>query len=131
MFYSWNTSAERSYKGEGSKTLEKELDLPAGTNTLHIKIVDINGVEILFLVVAVFEIDGGNAVIDEELRVGGDYGISRVGVGTLQIVVVIARVAFRILEIHFGDAFMLIVYVKVLLALHRGRLHHPSTPGRT
>ena len=48
MFYSWNTSAERSYKGEGSKTLEKELDLPAGTNTLHIKIVDINGVETSF-----------------------------------------------------------------------------------
>lgn len=48
MFYSWNTSAERSFKGEGSKTLEKELDLPAGTNTLHIKVVDINGVETSF-----------------------------------------------------------------------------------
>ena len=48
MFYSWNTSAERSFKGEGSKKLEKELDLPAGTNTLHIKIVDVNGVETSF-----------------------------------------------------------------------------------
>ena len=48
MFYSWNTSAERSFKGEGSKTLEKELDMPAGTNTLHIKIVDVNGVETSF-----------------------------------------------------------------------------------
>ena len=48
MFYSWNTSAERSFKGEGAKTLEKELDLPAGTNTLHIKVVDVNGVETSF-----------------------------------------------------------------------------------
>lgn len=48
MFYSWNTSAERSFKGEGAKTLEKELDMPAGTNTLHIKVVDINGVETSF-----------------------------------------------------------------------------------
>ena len=48
MYYSWNTSAERSFKGEGSKELEKEIDIPAGTNTLHIKIVDINGVETSF-----------------------------------------------------------------------------------
>lgn len=48
MFYSWNTSAERSFKGEGSKSLEKELDMPAGTNTLHIKVVDVNGVESSF-----------------------------------------------------------------------------------
>lgn len=48
MFYSWNTSAERSFKGEGTKKLEKELDLPAGTNTLHIKIVDVNKVETSF-----------------------------------------------------------------------------------
>lgn len=48
MFYSWNTSAERSFKGEGTKKLEKELDLPAGTNTLHIKVVDVNKVETSF-----------------------------------------------------------------------------------
>lgn len=48
MFYSWNTSAERSFKGEGTKKIEKELDLPAGTNTLHIKVVDVNGVETSF-----------------------------------------------------------------------------------
>lgn len=48
MFYSWNTSAERSVKGDGSKTLKEELDAPAGTNTLHIKVVDVNGVETSF-----------------------------------------------------------------------------------
>lgn len=45
MIYSWNTSAERSVLGENSKNLEKVLDLPAGTNTLHIKVIDANGVE--------------------------------------------------------------------------------------
>lgn len=45
MIYSWNTSAERSIQGGGEKNLERELDLPAGTNTLHIKVIDINGVE--------------------------------------------------------------------------------------
>lgn len=48
MFYSWNTSAERSFKGEGTKKIEKKIDLPAGTNTLHIKVVDINGIETSF-----------------------------------------------------------------------------------
>lgn len=48
MYYSWNTSAERSIKGQGAKTLEEELDLPAGTNTLHIKVVDVNGTETSF-----------------------------------------------------------------------------------
>ena len=45
MIYSWNTSAERSELGKNAKTLEKVLDLPAGTNTLHIKVIDINGLE--------------------------------------------------------------------------------------
>lgn len=45
MIYSWNTSAERSVPGGSAKTLEKVLDLPAGTNTLHIKVIDSEGVE--------------------------------------------------------------------------------------
>ena len=48
VFYSWNTSAEHSFKGEGAKSLEKELELPANTNTLHIKVVDIEGIETSF-----------------------------------------------------------------------------------
>lgn len=48
MFYSWDSSAERSFKGEGLTTLEKELDLPAGTHTLHVKVVDVNKVETSF-----------------------------------------------------------------------------------
>ena len=45
MVYRWNSDAERSVKGDGKKTLEKELDLPAGENTLYIKVIDVNGVE--------------------------------------------------------------------------------------
>ena len=48
MVYSWNSDAERSVKGDGQKTLEKTLDLPAGENTLHIKVIDINKVETSF-----------------------------------------------------------------------------------
>ena len=48
MVYSWNSDAERSVKGDGQKTLEKVLDLPAGENTLHIKVIDVNGVETSF-----------------------------------------------------------------------------------
>lgn len=45
MVYSWNSDAERSVKGDGKKELEKTLDLPAGQNTLYIKVIDVNGVE--------------------------------------------------------------------------------------
>lgn len=45
MVYSWNSDAEHSVKGDGKNTLEKTLDLPAGQNTLHIKVIDVNGVE--------------------------------------------------------------------------------------
>ena len=48
MYYSWNTNKERSVKGQGAKSLEEEIDLPAGTNTLHIKVVDIDGIETSF-----------------------------------------------------------------------------------
>ena len=45
MFYSWDSSAERSVKGTGEKALKEELDIPAGTHTLHVKVVDIDKVE--------------------------------------------------------------------------------------
>lgn len=48
MIYSWNSGRELTVKGDGNKTIEKELDLPAGENTLHIKVIDIDKVETLF-----------------------------------------------------------------------------------
>jgi len=44
LIYSWNTSTERTKKGS-DKYMEEEIDVPAGDNTLHIKVIDVNGVE--------------------------------------------------------------------------------------
>ena len=44
IIYSWNTSSERSITGDG-KYMEEKIDVPAGDNTLHIKVIDENGVE--------------------------------------------------------------------------------------
>ena len=44
LIYSWNTSVERTVKG-GNKFMEETIDIPAGENTLHIKVVDENKVE--------------------------------------------------------------------------------------
>ena len=44
IIYSWNTSSERTITGTG-KYMEETIDVPAGENTLHIKVVDENGIE--------------------------------------------------------------------------------------
>lgn len=44
LIYSWNTSAEKKIKG-GNKLMEETIDVPAGDNTLHIKVVDEAGNE--------------------------------------------------------------------------------------
>lgn len=44
LIYSWNTSSERTIRGS-EKYMEETIDVPAGDNTLHIKVIDINGVE--------------------------------------------------------------------------------------
>ena len=44
LIYSWNTSSERTIKAS-EKYWEETIDVPAGNNTLHIKVIDENGVE--------------------------------------------------------------------------------------
>ncbi len=44
LVYSWNTSSERTIKAS-EKYIEEKIDIPAGDNTLHIKVIDENGVE--------------------------------------------------------------------------------------
>lgn len=44
LIYSWNTSSERTIKGS-DKYMSETIDVPAGDNTLHIKVIDENGVE--------------------------------------------------------------------------------------
>ena len=41
LIYSWNSGTERVIKGEG-KTLTEIIDIPAGTNTLEITVVDVD-----------------------------------------------------------------------------------------
>lgn len=48
IVYSWNNSSERTIKGTGKSTMEETISLPAGENTLNIKVIDINGVETTF-----------------------------------------------------------------------------------
>lgn len=45
LIYRWNTSSEKTEKGTGKSTMELNVPMPAGENVLHIKVVDINGVE--------------------------------------------------------------------------------------
>lgn len=44
LIYSWNTSSERTVKAS-EKYIEEVIDIPAGNNSLHIKVIDENGVE--------------------------------------------------------------------------------------
>jgi len=66
LIYNWNDSKERQEKGSNIKTMEIIVPLPAGENTLHIKVIDINGVETTYdkLIVSENGIDIINPVID-------------------------------------------------------------------
>lgn len=44
LVYSWNTSSERTIKAS-EKYIEEKIDIPAGDNTLHIKVIDEIGIE--------------------------------------------------------------------------------------
>lgn len=43
--YSWNDEAEETLYGNNGKYLEKSIAIPAGTNTLNVIVVDVNGKE--------------------------------------------------------------------------------------
>ena len=45
IIYSWNSSKESTIKAEGESVLEESIPLPAGQNTLHVKVIDIDGGE--------------------------------------------------------------------------------------
>lgn len=45
IIYSWNTGKETTIKASGNTTAEEKIPLPAGDNTLHIKVTDIDGQE--------------------------------------------------------------------------------------
>ena len=45
IIYSWNNGKESTIKTTGESSVQESIPLPAGENTLHIKVIDINGGE--------------------------------------------------------------------------------------
>ena len=45
IIYSWGESSEKNISGLGKSNLEETIPLPSGENVLHVKVIDINGVE--------------------------------------------------------------------------------------
>ena len=45
VIYNWNTKTEMTIDGEKLTSLEKEIDLPSGTNKLNVKVIDMEGNE--------------------------------------------------------------------------------------
>lgn len=64
LAYSWNGKKENKIQGEGN-TLEKIIDLPAGNNTLLIKVTDEDNVETTFE--KSFESENGVDIINPEI----------------------------------------------------------------
>ncbi len=72
IVYNWNNEQEVTIDGENSTSLSKTIDLPIGTNTLNLTVVDINGQETKFQ--KEYVVDGnGKPVI--ELKLTTDYKI--------------------------------------------------------
>ena len=43
MAYSWNGENEITLQGKGRMVIEETIDIPVGTNTLLLKVTDIDG----------------------------------------------------------------------------------------
>lgn len=72
IIYKWNREEEKIIEGENKTSLSETLDLPFGTNTLYLRVVDINGKETVFQ--KEYVVDGnGKPVI--ELTLTTDYKI--------------------------------------------------------
>lgn len=72
IVYNWNDEEATEIQGENSTNLSKVIDLPFGTNTLNLTVIDINGKETKFQKEYVVE-GNGNPII--ELTLTKDYKI--------------------------------------------------------
>lgn len=72
IIYKWNSEAEQVIDGENKTSLSETIDLPFGTNTLYIRVVDINGEETIFQKEYVVDGDGKPVI---ELTLTKDYKI--------------------------------------------------------
>ena len=69
MIYNWNTSAEKTIAVDSGKTFETTIEIPAGENTLNVKVIDEKGNETLITKTIISEegIDIINPVIECEV----------------------------------------------------------------
>ena len=65
VIYSWNGKKENKVQGD-AKTLEKEIDLPAGNNTLYITVIDEDKIESTFE--KNFDAENGVDIINPEIE---------------------------------------------------------------
>lgn len=70
LIYSWNTSTEKTEKGTGKTTMEVAVLMPAGENLLHVKVIDINGVETTYE--NTFESESGVDIINPVIEIKPD-----------------------------------------------------------
>ena len=77
LVYSWNAQKETKVQCEG-KSIEKEIDLPAGNNNLLISVFDENGVESTFE--KSFESEDGIDIINPEINLKVDGNKLRITV---------------------------------------------------
>ena len=66
IIYSWNNGKETTIKGEGEIAIEEKIQLPAGTNTLHIKVIDIDGGEATYE--GEFTSESGADILNPEIK---------------------------------------------------------------
>lgn len=72
IIYKWNEEQEKVIEGENKTSLSETIDLPFGTNTLYLRVVDINGKETVFQKEYVVDGDGKPVI---ELVLTKDYKI--------------------------------------------------------
>ncbi len=71
IVYNWNNEEEKVIEGQNSTSLSKTIELPYGSNTLNLTVVDINGIETKFQKEYVVEEEKPNI----ELTLTKDYKI--------------------------------------------------------
>lgn len=71
IIYKWNEEEEVSIDGQNRKKISETIELPYGTNTLNLTVIDINGVETKFQKEYVVEENGAKI----ELTLTKDYKI--------------------------------------------------------
>lgn len=48
IVYSWKANQENVLQGKGRQQIEETIDLPVGNNTLKLKVIDIDGIEVAY-----------------------------------------------------------------------------------